>query len=162
MEKRPWWRGHKGEWYVVVQFALLGWLVIGPQNVPGMAPWGEPWSVVAQVVGGVLLLAGLAMALWGVQSLGQNLTAVPHPKEDAHLVETGAYRVVRHPIYSGIVLGSVGFALFVNGGLTLLYALVIFLFFDAKSRREERWLAERYTDYTAYQQRVHKLIPYVY
>jgi protein-S-isoprenylcysteine O-methyltransferase Ste14 len=94
--------------------------------------------------------------------LGQNLTAVPHPKEDAHLVETGAYRVVRHPIYSGIVLGSVGFALFVNGGLTLLYALVIFLFFDAKSRREERWLAERYTDYTAYQQRVHKLIPYVY
>ncbi|MCA9956672.1 MAG: hypothetical protein KC434_18210 [Anaerolineales bacterium] len=91
-----------------------------------------------------------------------NFTAVPRPKENAHMVEHGAYRVVRHPIYSGIILGALGLGLLRGGWLALLYGLILFLFFDIKSRREEIWLREKYSDYAEYQQRVRKLIPFVY
>jgi protein-S-isoprenylcysteine O-methyltransferase Ste14 len=95
-------------------------------------------------------------------SLGTNLTAVPHPKDNATLVQSGAYKFVRHPIYSGIILAGIGFAFVTNGTLTFLYVLILFLFFDIKSRREEQWLAEKYSDYHDYQKRVKKLIPFVY
>jgi protein-S-isoprenylcysteine O-methyltransferase Ste14 len=77
-------------------------------------------------------------------------------------VVTGPYRLVRNPIYSGLIFGAFGYALWVNGWLTLGYALLLFIFFDIKSRKEERWLAEKFPDYGAYQQRVRKLIPWVY
>ena len=46
--------------------------------------------------------------------------------------------------------------------MTLIYAGVLLAFFDVKSRREERWLTEKFPDYAAYRTRVHKLIPFVY
>ena len=100
--------------------------------------------------------------LVGVLSLGQNLTAVPYPKEDAVLVESGVFRIVRHPIYSGIILGSLGWGLLTNSLLALFLTLVLFIFFDIKSRREEQWLSDKYADYPAYQARVRKLIPLIY
>lgn len=78
------------------------------------------------------------------------------------MVAHGAYHWVRHPIYSGIILGAFGLALLRGGWLGLLYAVILFVFFDIKSRREEQWLCEKYVDYPAYQQRVAKLIPFLY
>jgi protein-S-isoprenylcysteine O-methyltransferase Ste14 len=95
-------------------------------------------------------------------SLGHNLTPLPRPKDDATLVVTGAYRLVRHPIYSGLTAMAFGWGMWVHGWLTLGYALLLFAFFDLKSRREERWLMEKFPDYAAYQRRVRKLIPFVY
>ena len=102
------------------------------------------------------------LALAGLFKLGRNLTAVPHPKDDAIFVAEGAYRIVRHPIYSGIILAACGWGFLMNNILVLMMAVVLFLFFDIKTRREERWLSERYSEYPAYQQRVHKLIPFIY
>jgi len=70
--------------------------------------------------------------------------------------------LVRHPIYSGIILGSFGWGLLNNSLLTLLLALILFIFFDIKSRREEQWLSEKYVNYSTYQARVRKLIPLIY
>lgn len=147
---------------MVVQFGLLGLIALTPLVARPSAPWPAPWHTVALAAGLVLLGVGLVLALAGVWSLGDNITAVPHPKENAQMVEHGAYRLVRHPIYSGIILGALGWGLFMHSGLTLVLVLLLFLLFDAKSRREEQWLAEKYENYGAYQQRVHKLIPFVY
>jgi protein-S-isoprenylcysteine O-methyltransferase Ste14 len=117
---------------------------------------------VGLVLGGVVGLAGAALLLAGLLGLGRNLTAVPHPKADATLVQSGAYSIVRHPIYSGIILGAIGLGLFQASTLVVLYALILLLFFDIKSRREEQWLAAKFSDYAHYQQRVRKLIPFVY
>ena len=94
--------------------------------------------------------------------LGKSLTPLPHPRDDAELTINGPYRLVRHPIYSGLIMASPGWALWLNGWLTLVYALMLFVFFDIKSRREETCLTTRYRDYAAYRQRVRKLIPFVY
>lgn len=115
------------------------------------------------VLGLALMLAGAALAIGGVLRLGSNLTPLPYPRDCSSLVESGAYAIVRHPIYSGLILGALGWALRVHGPLTLLYALALFAFFDVKSRLEERWLAEKFGDqYEAYRRRVRKLIPWLY
>jgi len=77
-------------------------------------------------------------------------------------VETGLYAWVRHPIYCGLILAALGWALFVQGWLTLVWAGLLLVFFDIKSRREEAWLMARFPGYAAYRQRVRKLIPYLY
>ena len=94
--------------------------------------------------------------------LGTNLTPLPYPKEKGTLVETGPYALVRHPIYSGAIFMGFGWALWVHGWLTLGYACLLLVFFDVKSRLEERWLSEKFTGYEAYQKRVRKLIPFIY
>lgn len=162
MRKQPWWKGPNGEWYVVLQFILFGLVAFGPATLPGRSVWAEPGRTVAIVAGMILGGLGGLLVFAGLFSLGSNLTAVPRPKDDAHMVEHGAYRWVRHPIYSGIIFGAFGLGLLRGGWLALLYAFILFFFFDIKSRREERWLREKYVDYADYQQRVRKLIPFLY
>ena len=161
MKEKPRW-GQRGEWYVAIQFLLFVLIFFVPLLAPNLVEWPNPWATIGVGLGVVLGLIGALTALAGVLSLGQNLTAVPYPKEDASLVESGIFRFVRHPIYSGIILSSLGWGLLSNSLLTLLLALVLFIFFDVKSRREEQWLSEKYADYTTYQTRVRKLIPLIY
>ena len=161
MKAKPGW-GQRGEWYVVIQFLLFVLIFFAPLVVPKLIEWPEPWDMVGIGLGVALGLFGAFTALAGVLSLGQNLTAVPFPKEKATLVEGGAYRYVRHPIYSGILVGSLGWGLLTNSLLALLFTLVLLLLFDVKSRREEQWLADKYANYAAYQARVRKLIPLIY
>jgi protein-S-isoprenylcysteine O-methyltransferase Ste14 len=87
---------------------------------------------------------------------------LPYPKEGTKLIEKGPFALVRHPIYSGGLVICLGWALYVQGWLTLGYVLVLFVFLDVKARREEKWLVERFPVYTNYQQRVRKLIPFIY
>lgn len=162
MKEAGWWRNQKGEWYVVWQLGLFVLVAFGPRALPGLPLWSGTLAQMSGVVGWLLTAVGLALAFWGIRSLGDNITAVPKPKESAQLVEVGAYRIVRHPIYSGIILTAVGWAGVRHSTLVLLYALLLFLFFDIKSRREELWLTEKYPNYPAYQANVRKLIPFLY
>lgn len=157
-----WWRGSRGEWFVVVQAGLFLLVMLGPRDWSGFPAWIAPYSRLGSIGGGMLMVAGLVLALGRTFSLGKNLTPLPHPKSDATLVVNGAYRLVRHPIYSGIIFIISGWGLWLNSFLVIGYALIFFLFFDIKSRREEIWLAERFPEYAGYQKRVSKLIPFVY
>lgn len=158
----PWWRGTRGEWYVVVQFVLFALIGIGPRTLPGLPVWTAPCSVAATWLGLAMMLAGAALAAGGVLRLGGNLTALPYPKEGSRLVEQGPYAIVRNPIYSGLIFGAFGLALWLNAWLTLGFAALLTILFDLKLRREERWLCERYPEYAAYQRRVRKLVPWVW
>ena len=123
--KQPWWRGQRGEWYVIAQFALFLFIVLGPRTVAGLPPWPAGLISFSSIAGTVLLALGGFVSLLAVLHLGSNLTPLPHPKEGATLVETGMYRFVRHPIYFGVILMTFGFALSVQGWLTLFEALAL-------------------------------------
>jgi protein-S-isoprenylcysteine O-methyltransferase Ste14 len=69
---------------------------------------------------------------------------------------------VRHPIYTGIVLGALGWALAWLSVAGAAYAALLAVFFDRKARREERWLRSRFPDYAAYAHRVRRFIPGIY
>jgi protein-S-isoprenylcysteine O-methyltransferase Ste14 len=109
-----------------------------------------------------LLLAGAGLLLAALIRLGPNLTPLPHPKDQATLVQTGPYGLVRHPIYAGGILAAYGWGLVVHGWLTLVYATVLLIFLDLKAAREERWLTGKFPGYSDYQRRVRKLIPFIH
>jgi len=158
----PWWRGARGEWYVAIQLVLFALLLLGPRTWPGLPAWPASLARVSHIIGIALLLAGGGLSLAGSLWLGSNLTPLPFPKPHATLVQTGPYRIVRHPIYSGIIMLAYGWALQVQGWLTIGYATVLLIFLDIKAAREERWLVEKFADYPDYRRRVRKLLPFLY
>jgi protein-S-isoprenylcysteine O-methyltransferase Ste14 len=159
-QKSRWWEGARGEWYVVAQALLFVLVALGPRRVGDPLVW--PWARAATGAGVLLMVAGAGLLLAALFKLGRNLTPLPYPKQGGALVQTGPYRVVRHPIYSGGLALAFGWAFCVHGELTLAYAVALFVLFDVKSRREERWLVAKFPDYRNYQQRIRRLIPFVY
>ena len=80
----------------------------------------------------------------------------------APLVESGAYRLIRHPIYSGLVLAAIGWGLVAGSTLAIAAAGLLFLLFVGKSRREEAGLVAVHPEYRAYQCRTKRPIPWIY
>jgi protein-S-isoprenylcysteine O-methyltransferase Ste14 len=162
MTRPPWWKGARGEWYMVGQFGLGALVVFGPRRIAGWPAADLPWPWACQDAGAAFIVAGSLLFAAGVARLGSNLSPFPRPLAGATLVETGAYRIVRHPLYSGLLAAGLGWAVFVRSWLTLLYVGLSFAWLDLKARREERWLVERFPQYRDYQRRVRRLVPFLY
>lgn len=121
---------------VVVQFVLLIALVLTPHR---------DFTVGSRmIVGLVLLFGGLALGTAAVSRLGRALTPNPVPLEGATLRIAGPYRWVRHPIYVAVILAAAGWTLAVGSWWTVAVLGVLIVFFVAKSRWEDRMLAEQY------------------
>ena len=157
-----WWRGRRGEWYVVIQLVLFALVAVGPTTWRGWPAWPFPAGRLVSAAGGVLLAAGAALAIAGALKHGAALQALPYPSESGTLIHSGPYRIVRHPSYSGALAAAFGWALWRHGWLTLVYAALLCLLFDAKARREEEWLVEKFPSSAEYQRRVRKLVPFLY
>lgn len=157
-----WWRGTRGEWLVAAQVALMALVFFGPRSIGGLgsSPW--PAAPVWRVTGVALVISGLALLLAGGIGLGPGLTPLPYPKDGARLVESGPFALVRHPMYSGGVFIAFGWALCACSWLTVADSFLLFVFLDVKSRREERWLEEKFPGYRDYKRRVARFIPFVY
>jgi protein-S-isoprenylcysteine O-methyltransferase Ste14 len=110
----------------------------------------------------VLMLLGGLGSLWALGGLGRHLSMLPHPKDGAPLVLTGAYAWVRHPIYVFVLLLGGGWALAWRSAAAGAAWAALALLFDLKARREERLLAERFPAYEAYRRRVARFIPHLY
>jgi protein-S-isoprenylcysteine O-methyltransferase Ste14 len=161
-QRGPWWRGGRGEWLVAAQVLLIALVFLGPRSRAWPAPWNPGVARVARCAGGALMFGGLALFLAGLTWLGSSLSPLPRPKEHGHLVRTGPYRLVRHPVYAGGILFCYGWALWVCGWLTLLYATLLLVFLGYKAVREERWLRAKFPEYQEYAARVRRLIPFIY
>ncbi len=145
--------GHRGQGWVWGQFILAAVVVAVAAFGPQQAWPGSLW------IGAALVVLGLGLGIWSLSSLGDSLTPYPKPRSRATLVEHGPYRVVRHPIYSSILVALVGVCL--AGSLWALLPLAaLVVWWLGKASVEERFLRERYEGYADYCQRVrHRLIP---
>lgn len=150
-------------WGQLVLFALIG---LGAPLLPRCVGLGDLSPVLGRIdherirwLGAPLIVAGVALAAWGVRSLGRSLTPGTEPLPGAPLVTSGAYAHVRHPIYAGIVLGLAGYTLaWSNWTLALLVALLAWAYFNGKAKVEERWLVERYPAYESYRRQVSRRV----
>ena len=109
----------------------------------------------------VLVVLGLALAVSARLQLGRNWGMPMSQQEDAELIMTGPYAYVRHPIYSGIILGMLGSAI----GHSVAWTLPLIVFggyFIYSARREEELMLRQFPDvYPAYMRRTNMLMPYV-
>jgi protein-S-isoprenylcysteine O-methyltransferase Ste14 len=147
----------RGGLWVLGQGALLGIVIAG-----GIFCRNQWHSLALTLCGTFLLMIAAGCGLAGTVSLGRNLTPFPKPSASAQLVQTGIYGLMRHPLYTAVFCGSVGWALAWQSWLALLAALALGPLFDAKARLEERWLRQQFSEYAGYEQRVRRFIPWVY
>ncbi len=147
----------RGGGWVLCQGALL--LAIFSLGIGFRGTWnGLSWVIIGAVFLLVCALCGIA----GVIALGRNLTPFPRPVRSGRVVQHGIYGLMRHPLYTAVFCGSLGWALVWRSKAALLTAFILGPFFAAKARREERWLRETHPDYAAYEQRVRRFIPWLY
>lgn len=151
-----WARG--GAWVLGQIPVLLGAVLVPTYSSVSFGAF----AAVAPATGLALTVAGGIVALVGALQLGSALTPLPYPRDGAHLHRGGIYRFLRHPIYSGLIVGSLGWALAWQSLWGLGYVVLVFAFFDRKAAREEQWLRVRYPGYDAYAQRVKRFLPGVY
>ena len=166
----------------------LGWLGAGFFAKRGRVPWSRELRVRAVLVvlvillvrlgafrnhglnrdlwrgglGLVLFALGLGFAIWARVNIGRNWGAPMTRKDEPELVTSGPYRLVRHPIYSGILLAAVGTAVALSWWWLVAVALVGG-FFVYSATVEERYLTQQFPDtYPAYKCSTRMLIPFIF
>jgi protein-S-isoprenylcysteine O-methyltransferase Ste14 len=151
--------GPRGEGWVVLQTLLFA-VIVACSFANVYWPHGAESYLV--VLGLLVIAAGLVLLVLGATALGRSFTALPRPKRTAELRQGGIYRLVRHPVYGGVLLLALGWSL-ADAPLALIPTALLAVVFDLKSRREEAWLRERYPEYAAYSERTpRRFIPFAY
>ncbi|MGD0364228.1 MAG: isoprenylcysteine carboxylmethyltransferase family protein [Bryobacteraceae bacterium] len=106
--------------------------------------------------------AGCAFAVWARILLGGNWSGSVTVKKDHLLIRQGPYAIVRHPIYSGLLLGLLGTGLIVGEWRALAGLALAFAGWWMKSRVEESFMVDRFgAEYTGYRREVKAIIPFV-
>jgi protein-S-isoprenylcysteine O-methyltransferase Ste14 len=113
--------------------------------------------------GSVVAIAGVALVLRSRKELGPAWSFVPKADRETGLMTTGPYRVVRHPIYLGLILLATGQALaFRNWPAVVIVMFGILPTFTWRARAEEKLLSRTFGQvYAAYRQRTKMIIPYL-
>lgn len=140
-----------GSLLVALQFGLLaGLLVVAVRGNP-LAP--------APVA---LALLGVAVGLWAVAcNRPGNFNIHPAPKAGGRLVSSGPYRWIRHPMYTALLLAGAGCAWASGGALGWGLWIALAAVLVAKTRLEERWMAQAHPGYDAYRARTRRFLPWV-
>jgi protein-S-isoprenylcysteine O-methyltransferase Ste14 len=123
-----------------------------------------PTTLATQVAGIILSALGIAIAIWARRTLGTNWSGIITLKQDHTLVRTGPYAIVRHPIYSGVLLAAAGTFLALLPTLQGVICLgFIFAGFRLKSLFEEQILSQNFPNqYPQYRREVMALVPFIY
>ena len=112
-----------------------------------------------QYLGLTIAIMGIVIALLSVLQLNKNLTVFPTPKSDAELLTFGLYKFSRHPIYTGLILFTFGYAFFKLSLSKLAISFLLLILFYFKTKYEEIQLEIKFLDYKQYKQNVGRFFP---
>jgi protein-S-isoprenylcysteine O-methyltransferase Ste14 len=119
----------------------------------------DPWRA---GVGFVLFALGLGFAIWARVHIGRNWGIPMTQKDEPDLVTSGPYQLVRHPIYSGILVAGIGTAVALSW-LWLTAVVLVGVYFVYSATVEERYLTEQFPDgYSAYKRSTKMLVPFIF
>ena len=146
----------------VLPLLLAVWL-LWAERVPGsflnerLFPWA-PWEF---WVAALVTAAGLLFAVWARVHIGRNWSGIVTIKQDHELIVGGPYALVRHPIYTGLLVAFIGSAMARGEWRGVLAIALACAALWRKLRMEERWMSERFGEqYEAYRRRVPALVPF--
>jgi len=145
---------------LLVLAALLLWLPSTP--IPWLNARFIPRAGWEFWMGAASAATGLLFTVWARRHLGRNWSGVVTVKQDHELIESGPYSLVRHPIYTGLLLAFAGTALAVGEWRGVLAILLALGCFWRKWRLEELWMQEQFGErYSIYCRRVAAVVPFL-
>jgi protein-S-isoprenylcysteine O-methyltransferase Ste14 len=118
--------------------------------------WSFEVHVILKMVSIAIAVMGILVIIVAILQLNKNLTPFPTPKENGELIESGLYQYVRHPIYSGIILTSLGVGFYDGNVWKISIGIALWILFFFKSRYEESQLIRKFSKYLAYQKRTRR------
>lgn len=107
-------------------------------------------------VGLIMAIIGILVLLIALLQLNKNLSPFPTPISGGDLIETGLYKYVRHPIYTGILVTLWGYGLYTSSVYKILITMLLLLLFFFKSKYEEEKLSQVFENYPAYMKRTER------
>ena len=144
----------KSRLLVAVQFALLAAIFFAPNGTPSaMTP---EWVL---GLGSFIVWPGLGIVVMSIFKLGQSLTASPIPRENAELKTDGLYKWMRHPIYTGLMLTTLGISLEAGSVSKMFFVVALMFLFDYKAKFEETFLLKRFPEYRSYMSTTGRFVP---
>jgi protein-S-isoprenylcysteine O-methyltransferase Ste14 len=155
----------KEGWPILIGIRLAGLLTLGATAAwlwnPASFEWATfPLPEGVRWVGVAGLACSVAWLIWMFRALGRNLTDTVVTRRDAKFVNHGPYRLVRNPMYTGILAAGLSIGLALGTWLLPLGACVTFALLALRTRTEERYLIERFGDqYRHYMAHVGRFIP---
>lgn len=145
-----------------IPVGLGWWLLIYPRLGP---PWN--WPILPRmeflpIVGAAVCVYGLVFTIWARRTLAGNWSSDVTFKRDHELIRTGPYRLVRHPIYTGLLGMCLGTAIAIGQLRGVVALLIVSLGFWIKLRQEERLLLRHFPEaYPVYKREVKALVPFL-
>lgn len=112
-----------------------------------------------QLTGLIFSIFGIIISLASIFALNKNLSVFPTPKQNSELIQSGIYKYIRHPIYSGILFFTFGFSIYSENTLRLLIFFTLFILFRFKAAYEERLLQDKFSNYVAYKKKTGIFLP---
>jgi len=115
-------------------------------------------------LGVLFLISGIILRISVIRFLGKYFTVELAIKKDHQLIRNGFYAQVRHPSYTGVLLGLLGSGLYLNNWISLLLAFTpMFLMIIDRIKTEENALIQQFgEEYMQYKKQTKKLIPYIF
>ena len=148
-------------WLPLIAAALL----LGPGEWFGHSLIREnfvPHSNLVGIIGLLICVSGAIIACWSRYLLGANWSLSVQEKESHELIQQGMYKIVRHPIYTGLLLLFTGNAIIVGDYRGIIAVGIVFISFWWKLKKEEKVLTAIFKhQYTDYQKKTKALIPFV-
>jgi len=144
---------------------IVAILLLGPGEWFGHSLIRENFVEHSNFVGIVGLLfcsSGTFLACWARKKLGENWSLSIQKKENHELIQSGIYGIIRHPIYTGLLMLFVGNAIIVGDYRGIIAVLIVFTSFWFKLLQEEKMLLSIFgRQYIEYQKKTKALIPYI-
>jgi protein-S-isoprenylcysteine O-methyltransferase Ste14 len=138
---------------------LVVLLVLRLRVLRGHPGVNDPWL---WGIGLAIFVPGLALAVWARLYIGRNWGMPMSRKDQPELVTTGPYHAIRHPIYSGIILGMIGTAIAVSW-YWVIAVVVMAAYFIYSAVHEERYMSEQFPDtYPDYKRSTKMLVPFLF
>lgn len=114
------------------------------------------------VAAAILCISGLGFCFWARAVLGGNWSGTVTLKENHELILRGPYRVVRHPIYTGLLAMVIATVIQQGYIAGIIGFILVFVSFWIKLNDEEELMRKQFPDqYAAYRERVKRIIPFI-
>lgn len=111
----------------------------------------------------LLILFAIILVIWAVISMTKSrLKILPEPAKNATLITDGPYKYIRHPMYTALIMGSIGLVIAHFTWLRLFLLAGLFLVLVYKLLYEEALLSEKFDDYAEYKRNTYRLFPFVF